>query len=385
MAGSSAQSAIAAPPPVPAGTVAFEPARPADDPGIRRLLREQPLGGQVKISLEREPAFEYAAAIEGEPHHAVVARGLAANEIVALGSRAVRPVWVNGEPARMGYLGLLRRAPALEGRLQLLAAGFAELAKTRRPDEFPYDLTSIIADNRAARRLLEYGLPGLPAYRPLCEYTALMIPVRKRARRSPVRVQQAAADLLPAIVDCLQRNLRRYQFAPVWSQADLESPERTRGLRPEDFLVVLEGDQVVACLARWDQRGFKQTVLRGYAPRLARWRPVVNAGLRLMGKPLLPEPGQALNFAYLSHVAVDDDRADLLIDLVRAARCDAARAGLDSLVIGMAAGNPMLPALQRSFPGYACKSVLYLVDWDDGPRAFQGLDERIPHVEVATL
>ncbi len=384
MARAFVESSVAAPA-VEFGGVVFELARAGDDAGIRRLLREQALGGRVRISLEREPSVRFAAGIEGERHHAVVARDRATGCVVGLGSRAVRRVWINGEPARMGYLGQLRRAPALEGRLQLLAAGFAELEKTRRPDELSYDLTSIIADNIAARRLLEYGLPGLPVYRPLGEFTTLMLAGRRRSGRWPAGVQRGYDELLPAIADCLQRNLRRYQFAPVWSVEDLRSAVRTRDLRPEDFFVVLDGSRVIACLARWDQRGFKQAVVRGYAPRLKRWRPVVNAALWLTRRPRLPNQGSALDFAYLSHVAVDGDRHDLLIDRIGAARAGSSSRGFDYLVIGLATNNPMLPAVRRSCSARTYPSILYLVIHERREDPLENLDGRIPQVEVATL
>jgi hypothetical protein len=49
-------------------------ATPADDPEIRRLLRDNPMDGEIRVSLEREPNAFLAAAVEGEPHHMVVAR-----------------------------------------------------------------------------------------------------------------------------------------------------------------------------------------------------------------------------------------------------------------------------------------------------------------------
>lgn len=382
MAGTTTARPIIAALPVETGGVRFEPARPGDDAGIRRLLREQALGGEVRISLEREPCADFAAGIEGERHHTVVARDSSTGDVVGLGSRAVRRVWLNGEPVRIGYLGQLRRAPALEGRIKLLAAGFAELEKTRRPDELPYDLTGIIADNRAARRLLEYGLPGLPAYRPLCEFTTLMFSGRSRLRRGPARVQRGSDEMLPAIAACLQRNLCRYQFAPVWQVEDLRSSVRTRSLRAEDFFVLLDGSRVIACLARWNQCDFKQAVVRGYAPRLKRWRPAINAAYSLTGHPRLPDLGQALDFAYLSHVGVDGDDPGLLVELIQAAR---AGRELDYLVIGLATGNSMFAALRKSFRAWAYPSVLYLVVPPGVEDPLGELDGRVPHVEAATL
>jgi hypothetical protein len=171
----------------------------------------------------------------------------------------------------------------------------------------------------------------------------------------------------------------------VWTEEDLDSAERTRGLAPEDFFVIAERGRVVACLALWNQRGFKQAVVQGYGPKLARWRPLLNVGLRAAGRPTLPRPGQELSLAYLSHVAVDPAREDQLVDLVRAALVAASRNGIDHLVVAFATGNALLPAMRRSFAGRAYGSMLYVVHRPEAEEAVRRLDGRIPHVEVATL
>ena len=80
----------------------------ADDERVRRLLREHALPGDVALTFEREPDGAIAAAIEGDVHQTIVARGRNAGEIAGIASRAERDVFLNGRPARLGYLGALR-------------------------------------------------------------------------------------------------------------------------------------------------------------------------------------------------------------------------------------------------------------------------------------
>ena len=89
------------------------------------------------------------------------------------------------------------------------------------------------------------------------------------------------------LVDCLTRNGRRFQFTPVFTEDDLRSPHRSRGLRRNDFHTVTAGDAASGCLAVWDQRAFKQVVVRGYSPLLSRARLLFNAFGRLLGVPPL--------------------------------------------------------------------------------------------------
>ena len=358
----------------------------ADDPEIRRLLRDNPMDGQIRVSLEREPNAFLAVTVEGEPHHTVVAREASTGRIVGMGTRAVWNAFVNGEPCRLGYLSQLRVDRAARGRRRLLAAGYAALRELRGPDEAPFDITSIIADNETARRLLGSGVPGLPSYRELSGFVTMVLPgVRTSRRPRLVQVEPGRPERLPEIADCLARNRRRFQAAPFFTTEDLGSPERSRGLAPTDFRLAVRDGRVVGCLALWDQTGFKQVVVRGYAPRLARWRPWLNRISPFLRMPRLPDPGEPLPHAYLSHVTVDDDDPDIFRALVESAHAEACARRYAYAVIGLAAGHPWLPWLQRRFRPRRYESVLYTVDWGEGAAAVEALDGRLPHVEAALL
>jgi hypothetical protein len=378
----------------PVGRYTVGLADAADEPGIRALLRV-PMDGEIRVALEREPDSRLAAAIEGDRHHTMVVRA-GGGRVVAMGSRAVRTVWLDGAPARLGYLSQLRRHPALEGiPTRVLRLGYATLADTRQPDELPYDLTSIVADNRPARRLLERGLPGIPPYRPLGELVTCMVPTRGvmalRPRRLPP-VSPGGGRLLE-VGACLARNLSRHQLAPVWNAHDIAGGARSRGLAAGDLLVVHGADHgpargpggyVRGCAAIWDQRAFKQTRVRGYSPGLGRVRPVLNPLLRLAGRPPLPPAGATVAMAYLSHVAVDGDDPETFLALVARARRIARARGVDWLVTGFVAGHPLLGPLLRAARPRTYRAILYAVGWapDAPPPA---LDGRRLHVEVATL
>jgi hypothetical protein len=359
-----------------------EEAVPEDDPELRRLLRDNPMEGEIRVSLEREPNVFLAAAVEGEPHRTIVARNPEGG-IVGMGSRSVWNAFVNGEPCRLGYLSQLRVDRAHRGRKRLLMAGYDLIRSFRNPEEMPFDLTSIVADNDVARRLLGAGLPGLPRYQEIEEWTTLIVPTASRPRRiTGVRIERGTQERMGEVAGCLERNRRRYQLSPRFSAADLQSPERSRGLEPGDFFLAVVDTEVVGTLALWDQSGFKQVVVQGYAPRLARWRPWMNRLAPVLGTPRLPDPGQALPHAYLSHLAVDEDDLEIFQALVEAAYAEARARRYVYVVTGLAARHPWRPWLEKRFKPRTYASVLYTVLWEDQAIV---LDERMPHVEVALL
>lgn len=359
-------------------------ATPADEPELRRLLRDNPMDGAIRVSLEREPDAFLAAAVEGEPHHTIVARDPRTGAVVGMGSRSVWNAFVNGEPRRLGYLSQLRVDRAFRGRRRLLAAGYALLRDLRGPDETPFDITSIIADNRVALRLLGAGVPGLPRYRELGAFVTLILPTPRPRRSSRgILVERGTRERMGEIAACLARNRRRYQAAPFFSEKELLSPARSRGLQPESFHLTVSAGTITGCLAVWDQSGFKQAVVRGYAPSLNRWRPWINRLSPLLRTPRLPDPGSPLPHAYISHVAVDGDDLRPFQALIEAACTEAQAAGYAYLVLGLAARHPWLAWLRRRFRAREYPSVLHTVHWGDGDE--MPLDDRLPHVEAALL
>ena len=365
-------------------------AAPQDDEAIRTMLRASRFGHDVALSLEREPDSALASSIEGDEHAALVARHHS-GRVAGIASRAVRTVYVNGAATRIAYLGQLRIDPRFRTHRGLLAAGFTYVAGLRRHDGARLHLASVVADNGAARRLLARRARGWPAFEPVDTLVSLAIPVgrwRDGRGASAVECRRGTLDRIDDIVACLERTGRRYQFSPVWSRDVLLSPARSRDLRIEDFVLAVRDGRIVGCVACWDQRQFKQAVVRGYSARIARWRPLLNAAGPLTGTPHLPAVGSRLDFAYLSHLALDVDAeqdAAVAAALVRAAMADAARRGLRYVVLGLSAAHPVITALRREFTHRAYESVLYVACWPEDQALAAALDGRPTHPELAIL
>jgi hypothetical protein len=374
-----------------AGRFSIALAARGDEADVRRLLREHAFAGRVQVSLEREPDSAAAATIDGDVHQTIVARDRETGRMAAVAARSVRDAFLNGEPARLGYLGQLRIAAEFRRRRRLLDEGFAFCRSLHGTDGARVYLTSVVADNEPAHRLLALRRgPEAPRVMPVDRLVTLAIPVRRRIRvplPRGYRLEEGSSERLAEIAACLWRHGRRRQFAPCWTMEDLRSPERTRGLEAGDFVVAARGGRVAGCVAVWDQRAFKQAVVRGYAGALAWGRPLVNLAAPLTGAPPLPPAGRPLAFAYLSHLAVDEggDEADVAAALVAAGCARARRAGLDYVVVAVAASNPLLHMLSRHFRHRRYPSVLYLVYWPDGEPIARALDRRLPHPEVAVL
>ena len=326
------------------------------------------MDGAIRVSLEREPSVALAAAVEGERHATVVARDPATGRVVGMGSRSVLPAYVGGAPCRLGYLSQLRLDRAHRGRLRAVASGYELLRATRRPDEAPFDVTTIVADNRPARRLLEARLPELPAYREVAPFVTLVLQTWRRRRRRFGRIERGSPERLPEIVACLDRHRRRHEVAPLWTVADLLSPERCRGSRAADFFGsrwgtagwwgawrsgIRAGSSRSSCAAT--RRGSAAAAVAQPAPRAC-------------GGPRLPDLGEALptptcrtwRSTRTTRWCSGRSSSPRTTRRTRASRLRRDR---------VCRGSPVADVLKRYRPR-RYESVLYAVEWDEaaGPR-----------------
>lgn len=328
--------------------VRFAVATTADDAAIRRLLRANPMRGAVSIAFEREPNYFAGEGLAGATDRTLLA--FEGNRLVSMGRCSTREAFLNGVPRRAGYLAELRLDAAVSGRFDILRQGYRALRELEAAAPADFYFTSIAADNRRARQLLERGLPGLPRYDFLTEFVTLLIPVAKSICE-PALERATPAELS----DFLNTAAHRHQLAAVWSEEILAALAR-HALPPGRFQVWRRGGKIVAAAALWDQRAFRQTLIRGYAGPLTWLRPILNlAGARL------PAPGATLAHAFLSPVAVEVAGEAMLPDFVSAFFPLAAQNGLEFLTLGFQADDPRLDLLRRRFSCREYRSRLYHV------------------------
>jgi len=338
----------------------FAVATRADEAAIRRLLRENPMRGAVSVGFQREPDYFAGAGLAGGEDQTIVAHS--DSRLVCMGRCTRRECWLDGAARSVGYLAELRLDVTARGRFGILREGYEFFHSLQR--DLPADLyfTSIAADNERARRLLENGARGLPSYRFLAELDTLLLAVRRRALKAKLCIESATPARVPDLIRVLNEHGRRRQLAAVWTAENLRVLEN-QGLPLGRFLLALEGGEVIACGALWDQRAFRQTVIHGYSRPLAIARPFVNAASRIVGTPRLPRPGSTLAHAFLSPLAFAEGREAMLPDFLAAFCPLAKRLGVEFLTLALPATDPRLPALRQSFSTRTWRSRLYRVCW----------------------
>ncbi len=371
-------------------------AGPEEDESIRQLLRETEMPGSVSLTFEREPSFFEASTVEGDTHQTYAVREPHTHRIVGMGSRADFVAWINGEQRKIGYYSQMRVAREYQKKRGVPVRSFELSLKLyqKETDPPPFFITTIIEDNIAARRYLGSNrVKGFPTYHEREVFSTLALPLSRRrilsrnfsTKMRDFKIRSATFSDLSQIVQCLQRNGKRFQFTPVWTEQNLVDPLRCRGLRIEDFFVAVQNGAIVGCLAIWNQMAFKQSVVRGYSGWMRVARPLINIFGPLLGLPKLPDIGCVFPHAYLSHIAIDDLNEDVFITLVSAAHRFSLDKGWSYLALGFSERNPLLQAVKKHFRVMEYRAVLYTANWPGKESEVEKIDGRIAHPELAML
>jgi hypothetical protein len=364
-----------------------EHAKPSDDMELRKVLHEMPMPGAVQIAYLREPSFFEALQVEGRYNEVLIGRDDETERIVGLGSRSIKTAFINGRRSPLGYLSSLRLAEEYRGGTNL-ARGYRILREWHQDGRTKLYVTMIMEDNIIARQLLTSRRAGLPAYHDYGRFCGMAISLRQKLKfvaSKTLEIRPATLEDVTAIIEFWQQEGARKQFFPEYSAADLLSYEGLlRGLELKDIFLAFSEEELVGTVAAWDQRSFRQSVVRGYNRRLKFLRIPYNGVARLMGYPILPRPGSNMDYFNLSLVCIREDDPHVFGSLL-SQMIKRYQSRYSLFMVGLHERDPLLPVLwqYRHFP-YA--SRLYVVCWEDGEEDFSNLDDwRIPYLELGAL
>jgi hypothetical protein len=366
-------------------TVAYGLALPEDDADLRRLARETPMNGRIRMAFAREPRFFDASRVEGRSVEVIVGRDVEKGKIRGLGARAIKNVFVNGEKTPIGYLSSLRIEEEYRSLGHMLG-GYDFLRYLHRDGKAELYLTNIMEDN-PARRLLESGRFGLPKYHDRGRFCTLAVSLRQRAKTrtsSTLDIRRANRLDVPQIIRFLNSEGPAKQFFPQYTEQDIVSDEGLlQGLAVEDIVLAFDGNALVGTVAAWDQKSFRQDLIIGYQGSTGAFRLVLNVAARILGYPALPPAGTMLDDVYLALVCVKENGPDIFLKLLDSLVSEV-RKEAKLLMVGLHERDPLLGTLDR-FRSVPCYSRLYVACWEDGEKTVENLDDRIPYVELGAL
>lgn len=354
-----------------------------DDCALRELMRNSAIEGSISVTFEREPSFFDSCAIRGDFFQVVASRDRASGKPIGLGTRSVASAFVNGKPTPLGYLSDLRLEPQYRGGT-LIARGYRLFRELHEDGRARLYATVIFNDNDAALTTITTGRAGLPQYHNLGKIHSPGINIRGHLPpvEAACKIVRGCDEMLPEIVQCLNRNNSRRQFAPIHTIRMFR--DRWCDFHLEDFHVALRGGSVIGVLGRWNQSAFKQTRVSAYRSRMRYGLPIANAFRRFTGAPRYPKVGEEVRYFYLSFIAVDDDNLQVFRSLLRSAYNSAVGREYLYAICALHERDPLLPALNE-YVLTPFEARLFCVTFEDGESSVQNLDGRVPYLEASTF
>lgn len=383
MAGTIIESQLTA---TPSSAIRFALATEEEDAAIRRLLRENPMRGEISVSFEREPNYFHSTQIANADDQTILA--FEKGRLACMGRCSIRERYVNGEIHRVGYLSDLRLDSSAQGRFDILRRGYQFFRELHRDNPADFYFTSVTADNSRSLRFLQRGLPGMPIYEPLTDFVTLLIPVPRNAQKfarpisKEIKIVSGSENYVPTLIEFINLQASRHNLATTWDKEIVQSLQQ-HGLPLSDFKILMNGTKIIGCAALWDQRRFKQIVIREYSRRLSFVRPLLNLAGGLLGTPQLPPVGSTLAHGFLSPLAVALDDEHSLLVLIESSLSIAANRGLEFLTLGFSANDPRLATARKQFRCREYKNRLFRVRWKGSSRII--LNDNLIFPEVALL
>jgi hypothetical protein len=337
-----------------------------DDSTLRALLRDNAMPSWVSMSVTREPSY-FAGYNRFGKDWAVVAHE--DDTVVGMYACSLQQTHLNGDPVEQGYLGALRVVPAYRNRLRILREGFASirpLAPFRTPEQW---YTAIATENYVARRLLEANLRGMPCYRATSDLVTMALPGARGRRRFLWR--KALPQELDRLCRFYNRSAEQYQFSPLLTP---ENAVRTGAA----FFVIEREDELLACMALWNQQDYKQVTAHAYRRPMETLLPIYNTYARLARKVCLPRVGETFDQTHLAFLAITPALEAKLPALIEDAL---AIAPSRVLTLGLHGQHPWLETLIRRFRPALYRTRIYAVNFESS----SALDARPAQPEVALL
>lgn len=360
----------------------FRTAECSDDRQILDFLDSSPSDGSVQVHLRRGKSFFDSIEVFGDHSEVLLLEDEKENCLDGVGIYSERNAFVNGCSARLGFLSDLRLSERVQKR-GYLARGYREIKKIMSRGEAPFSITTIMAGNEDAEKVLTSKRAGLPHYNRLEGYRTLFLGTRHNFfKKGDELVRRALPSDLEQLIEFYKRVGSERQFFPHLSADDFHNESGVlRELSISDVFIALDNDRIVGAVSLWDQMNFRQWYIAHYDKKVAVFRFFYNIYALLRGAPFFPAKKKKVNYKILSHYCIAENNANIFSSILHHIWSEkGAVTGLDLVMCGVTESDPL--AAIFNFPLHQFKSSVYLVSWSDVEIP---IDSRLPYVELGAL
>jgi len=240
----------------------FEVATPEDNKELLEILEDAAFQGNISLLYTRRPDPYSSLQKEGERVDIVICRDIEYGKIVGFGACALRKLFINGKAENVGYLFGLRIRRAYLRKYPLLHRGYGFLHTLHHENTIPLYITTILADNLYAQKLLEKRRPLMPSYVSYGSYEVYALKVSKASSRSGPQLRTAQKPDIPALVQFLNEYGSQSQFFPVIEARALEEGSMHEISVTNFYLLCDEREKILAAGVLWIKRHINNILSR---------------------------------------------------------------------------------------------------------------------------
>ena len=264
--------------------VRFREYVPEDDGDIRRILRDNPMPGDISLSYEREPLYHIGVPVLGEESVTLVAE--VDGEVAGFASRAIRIIFDGIKSYKIGYLTGLRVDSPYHDKM-LTVRAFHWLKEYDKDKNIDFYLFTVIEGNQRAEKMLTNKRLGTNTR---CIGDLWTYAIKPSKNKTSLSKEYTISDLSSEKyedVKCFINKFMGERFPEEQDFNEINYP----GFTKEDILVLKLRDEIVCVGGYWNQGSYKQNRISSYSLRLRQIIPLMNLYRKMIKQPILPDTG----------------------------------------------------------------------------------------------
>lgn len=349
----------------PSSKYQYSLATAADGKDLLALYESDPFTGAISLLYTRRPNPYTSFSREGDRIILPIMRDTTNGRLCGAGCCVLRKAYVNGVIKNTAYLTGLKIAPDYQRRIPYIANVYQKMFSLTEAEVDLY-YTTILKENIPAQKLLEKRRRGMPEYRCICDYTVFCF-IPPKMRRDPIYSLEKGN--VSGLESFYEERLKHYNLSPPGVHI--------YGLQPQAFYTLRRGGRIVAACVLWDQRDWKQYIIKGYR---GLFNILKHLPVRWLGYPDLPKENTIANYASVTMCFVEHN--DLKLASYFLSQVAKRESRYDFFLFGLTHQHPLQGLFQR-IKHVKYQSKLYTVH--NTEEAGEVLDHRPINLEVGLL
>ena len=340
---------------------------------ILEILETSPAKGAIELLYTRRPNAYESYHKESNDVRVHVIKDEEA--IIATSAEIIRDVYINGEVKKTSYLCGLKKDPYYDGVVNFGKLFFKSLTR----EDIDCYFCSVVEDNKEARALFEKRRKRVMNMDYLQTYTTYMFkPYFKfKVVENNFVFKQVEKSEEEAVVKFLNEEGKNKNFFPV-----INSLEQFTDLSANDFYILKKDDEIIACGALWNQKNYRQYIVKKYngMMKLARF---FNPLISKLGYMRLPKEDTPIDFPMLSFFISKDDNAEyykIFLNYI----VKEIKKKYDMFVIGNTE-NSFSNEIYKGLKSIKFNTKIYSIDFVFGKGKVQDIDENKLWLECGLL